>query len=109
MWINRTPLTDLGSGQYLGFAGGLYPDGKNSRPSAHADAGDHTRGRAAVSRVPRQRGLAICSPDSAWECLARAIDAAEPQWDGPPCFSLLMCTWAARLRLFNPFVELPSD
>jgi len=34
-----TPLTDLGSAQYLGFAGGLYPDGKNSRPSAHTEAG----------------------------------------------------------------------
>ena len=27
------------------------------------DAGDDTRGRAAVSRVPRQRGLAMCSPE----------------------------------------------
>jgi hypothetical protein len=34
-----TPLTDLGSAQYLGFAGGLYPNGKNPRPSAHEDAG----------------------------------------------------------------------
>jgi len=34
-----TPLTDLGSAQYLGFAGGLYPNGKNSRPSAHEEAG----------------------------------------------------------------------
>ncbi len=34
-----TPLTDLGSAEYLGFAGGLYPNGKNSRPSAYEDAG----------------------------------------------------------------------
>ncbi len=34
-----TPLTDLGSAQYLGFAGGLYPNGKNSPPSAYEDAG----------------------------------------------------------------------
>ena len=33
-----TPLTDLGSAQYLGFAGGLYPDGKNSPPSAYEEA-----------------------------------------------------------------------
>ncbi len=33
------PLTDLGSAQYLGFAGGLYPNGKNSRPSAYEEAG----------------------------------------------------------------------
>lgn len=34
-----TPLTDLGSARYLGFAGGLYPNGKNSRPFAYEDAG----------------------------------------------------------------------
>ncbi len=39
MSTNRTALTDLGSAQYLGFAGGLYPNGKNSRPSAYEDAG----------------------------------------------------------------------
>ena len=33
------PLTDLGLARYLGFPGGLYPNGKNSRPSAHEDAG----------------------------------------------------------------------
>ena len=34
-----TPLTDLGSAQYLGFAGGLYPNGKNLCPSAYECAG----------------------------------------------------------------------
>lgn len=34
-----TPLTDLGSAQYLGFPGGLYPNGKNSPPSAYEAAG----------------------------------------------------------------------
>jgi hypothetical protein len=34
-----TPLPDLGSAYYLGFAGGLYPNGKDSRPSAYEDAG----------------------------------------------------------------------
>ena len=34
-----TPLIELGSAQYLGFAGGLYPNGKNSPPSAYEDAG----------------------------------------------------------------------
>src|SRR5437667_11108964 len=33
------PLTDLGSAKYLGFAGGLYPNGKNSPPSAYEQAG----------------------------------------------------------------------
>ncbi|PYS83441.1 MAG: hypothetical protein DMF70_06630 [Acidobacteria bacterium] len=39
MSIDLTPLTDLGSAQYLGFAGGLYPNGKNSPPSAYEEAG----------------------------------------------------------------------
>lgn len=34
-----TPLTDLGSARYLGFAGGLYPGGKNSPPAAYQRAG----------------------------------------------------------------------
>src|SRR5438876_1422473 len=39
MSIDLTPLTDLGSAQYLGFAGGLYPNEKNSPPSANEEAG----------------------------------------------------------------------
>jgi hypothetical protein len=34
-----TPLTDLGPGEYRGFQGGLYPDGKNERPARHEAAG----------------------------------------------------------------------
>jgi len=33
------PLTELGTGKYNGFVGGLYPDGKNARPAAHEKAG----------------------------------------------------------------------
>ena len=34
-----TPLTDLGSAEYLGFTGGLYPNGKNAPPAAYGHAG----------------------------------------------------------------------
>ncbi len=33
------PLTELGTDKYQGYAGGLYPDGKNDRPAAHEQAG----------------------------------------------------------------------
>ncbi len=39
MSIDLTPLTDLGSAQYLDFPGGLYPAGENSPPSAYKEAG----------------------------------------------------------------------
>lgn len=33
------PLTELGDDKYQGFSGGLYPNGKNTRPEAHEQAG----------------------------------------------------------------------
>lgn len=35
----KVPLTDLGTGTYHGFQGGLYPSGSNTMPSAHAALG----------------------------------------------------------------------
>lgn len=34
-----TPLNDLGTANYLGYQGGLYPNGSNQMPAAHAQAG----------------------------------------------------------------------
>ncbi|HWE42948.1 MAG TPA: hypothetical protein VG432_10600 [Gemmatimonadaceae bacterium] len=35
----KVPLNDLGAATYLGFQGGLYPQGSNAIPAAHLDAG----------------------------------------------------------------------
>jgi hypothetical protein len=35
----RIPLTDLGTGTYKGFTGGLYPNGSNLPPAVHAAGG----------------------------------------------------------------------
>ena len=35
----RVPLSDLGTGCYLGFQGGLYPNASNTMPAAHRSAG----------------------------------------------------------------------
>jgi hypothetical protein len=45
----RIPLTDMGSRTYLGFTGGLYPNGSNTMPGAHATAGA-ARARNVVPR-----------------------------------------------------------
>lgn len=37
--VGFTPLSDLGTGSYQGFQGGLYPGGSNTRPSTHGAAG----------------------------------------------------------------------
>jgi len=37
--IGKVPLTDLGTGLYQGFQGGLYAGGSNHRPDAHNAAG----------------------------------------------------------------------
>ena len=37
--VARVPLNDLGSGNYLGYVGGLYPNGTITPPAAHAALG----------------------------------------------------------------------
>jgi hypothetical protein len=37
--VGKTALTDLGTGTYHGFPGGLYPNGMNHLPSAYRDVG----------------------------------------------------------------------
>src|SRR5262245_55625656 len=38
----RVPLSDLVSGTYQGYTGGLYPAGSNTRPQLHDQALDRT-------------------------------------------------------------------
>jgi hypothetical protein len=38
--LSVVPLGDLGRGTYLGYQGGLYPQGRNTRPPAHEAAGE---------------------------------------------------------------------
>ncbi len=44
----RAPLSELGTGTYKGFVGGLYPAGGNVEPTAHAAAGQ-SRAQAVTS------------------------------------------------------------
>ncbi|MEW6302216.1 MAG: immunoglobulin domain-containing protein [Verrucomicrobiota bacterium] len=37
--LNLTPLPELGTNQYRGFVGGLYPNSANTRPAAHESLG----------------------------------------------------------------------
>ena len=37
--VTRVPLTDMGTGVYKGFTGGLYPNSSNVPPAAHATEG----------------------------------------------------------------------
>jgi hypothetical protein len=37
--VSFVPLNDLGTENYLGYQGGLYPNGSNQMPAAHAQAG----------------------------------------------------------------------
>ena len=37
--IGAKPLMDLGSGMYMGYTGGLYLNGSNAMPAAHASSG----------------------------------------------------------------------
>ncbi len=50
-----TPITQIGTGLYLGQAqGGLYPAGSNTRPATHTDAG------VAVAQAVGQGGGDVC-------------------------------------------------
>jgi hypothetical protein len=70
-------LTDLGRGQYLGFPGGLYPDGENRRPAHHEAVG---RARAALVRPLDRDGKP--SPDGKIVLLAIGFSNTVQSFNG---------------------------
>ncbi len=87
--VGFTPLNDLGSGQYLGLQGGLYPGGSNSRPAVHESAGLELAGNITpldVSGSPDNSGryvlLSIGMSNATLEFQAFAeIASADPDKD----------------------------
>ena len=75
------PLTDMGSDQYQGFEGGLYPGGRNERPHGHEAAG-----RALAAQV-------------------RPLDASgRPSADGKVV--MLATGFSNTLQVFKGFMEV---
>ncbi len=62
----KVPLTDLATGTYRGFQGGLYPNGSNAMPGAHAALG------ATFARNIRPRNAAG-QPDAAGKIVLLSV------------------------------------
>src|SRR5215472_16253801 len=43
--VGLVPLDDLGPRMFMGYQGGLYPEGNNQRPDAHEAAGVNLAGQ----------------------------------------------------------------
>jgi hypothetical protein len=97
----QVPLSDLGTAAYLGFSGGLYPDGSNVPPADHAAAGvaharaiqpldtrglPHRDGRIAMLSIGMSNTTQeFCSqsgntPCDAWTFVGQAL--ADPEVNG---------------------------
>ena len=61
--FGATPLNDLGSGTYLGFAGGLYENGTNQPPADHGsnqrDAGLRQQEKTSVKGIEAAQILQV--------------------------------------------------
>ncbi|GAA3755216.1 hypothetical protein GCM10022225_44970 [Plantactinospora mayteni] len=92
------PINDLGSGTYLGFRGGLYPDGSNAMPSAHRTIGvnralrvrpvdtagtPHTNGKYVLLSIGMSNTTQeFCSSEAGGQCAPYSFigqAAADPQ------------------------------
>lgn len=85
----RIPLTDLGSGTYQGYTGGLYPGGSNVRPPAHDEAGiaiGQSIDRLDTSGVPGPGGRIVLLSIGMSNCFLEFRTFME--WvDGDPAFN----------------------
>jgi hypothetical protein len=75
--FTATPLTDLGTGTYKGFAGGLYPGGSNTMPPAHAAAG-----LAAAQQIQPLDTTGHSNPAGKIVLLSIGMSNASAEWCG---------------------------
>jgi hypothetical protein len=79
----HTPLNDLGAGTYQGFAGGLYPNGANTRPPTHEAAG-----LALAASLSTNNGtnvlLSIGMSNTTQEFATKGPGAFKPRADADP-------------------------
>jgi hypothetical protein len=86
-------LTDLGTGTYLGFEGGLYPNGSNSAPAAHDTA---AKAHAALVTALDASG----NPSASGKIVMMSIGMSNTtdEWcgngDGSPCVASTFTTLA---------------
>lgn len=74
---NRIPLTDMGTNTYLGFDGGLYPDG-NTLPPAHASAGF-----SAATAIQPHAANGSPDPDGTYILLSIGMSNADQEFCAP--------------------------
>jgi hypothetical protein len=69
------PLTDLGTGTYQGFTGGLYPGGSNVVPSSHA-----VRGRQKAKLIQPLDTAGLPSPQGKYVLLSIGMSNVTQEW-----------------------------
>ena len=71
----RIPLTDLGTGTYKGFEGGLYPNGSNTMPVTHAQ-----RGVLASKSIQPLDALGRPSADGKYVLISIGMSNVSQEW-----------------------------
>jgi len=89
-----TALSDLGTGSYQGFPGGLYPDGSDSPPASYA-----AEGAATAALVQPRSGHGAPSPNGKIGLLSLGMSNASLEW------STFLSSWMSS-SLRNPAVQI---